>query len=70
MKATLEQMQTALQNFANEFGFTVYVKHFEDKRKKSMFFIQNGSETISPLMDYNQSNCFLIGCLYSRKRLN
>lgn len=62
--------QQNLQNFANEFGFTVHVKVFEDKRKKSMFFLQNGSETISPLMDYNQTNCFLLGCLYSRKKLN
>ena len=39
MKATLEQMQTALQNSANELNLKVNTYYFEDKRKNPMFCV-------------------------------
>ena len=61
MKATLEQMQTALQNSANELGLTVKTYTDTDKRKKQTFCVYSGNLSISPKMDYLQTNMFLHG---------
>lgn len=61
----------ALQNFADQFGYKVHQKHYDDKRRTtSKYFIQDGSKTISPVLDYEQLNCFMIGymaCLKNNK---
>lgn len=58
-------MQTelqSLQNAANVVGLTVYEKHQEDKRKTlKKYFANNGNETVSPVLDYEQLNYFLLG---------
>ena len=62
MKPTLEQMQTALQNSANELGLTVKIyTDYSDKRKKQMFCVYSGNLSISAKMDYLQANMFLHG---------
>ena len=55
----------ALNNALSYFGFKnviLHEKQYSDKRKKvSKFFLQNGSETISPVLDYNEMNHFILG---------
>lgn len=61
MPLNLEQMQTALQNSANELGLKVHTYYFEDKRKNPMFCVYSGTLSISGKMDYLQTNMFLHG---------
>ena len=68
-KLTEEQQKEALQNFANNFGMKVHVKWNEDKRRKTTFFLEEGNETISPCLDYNGLNCFMLGYLRCSKQL-
>ena len=60
-----QQQMEALQNALNSFGLTnltLYPKISEDKRKKvSKFFLQQGVKTISPVLNYNEMNCFILG---------
>ena len=55
----------ALNNALIYFGFknvTLHEKQYSDKRKKvSKFFLQQGAETISPVLDYNGMNHFILG---------
>lgn len=55
----------ALNNALNYFGFkniNLYEKQYSDKRKKvSKFFLQQGAKTISPVLTYNEMNCFILG---------
>ena len=55
----------ALNNALQYFGFKnviLHEKQYSDKRKKvSKFFLQNGAETISPVLDYNEMNHFILG---------
>ena len=55
----------ALNNAVSYFGFKniiLHEKQYIDKRKKvSKFFLQYGAETISPVLDYNQMNHFILG---------
>lgn len=55
----------ALNNALNYFGFkniNLHEKQYSDKRKKvRKFFLQQGAETISPVLDYNEMNCFILG---------
>ena len=55
----------ALNNSLSYFGFkniNLYEKQYNDKRKKvSKFFLQQGAETISPVLDYNEMNHFILG---------
>ena len=55
----------ALQNALNSFGLkniNLHEKQYSDKRKKvSKFFLQQGEETISPVLDYNEMNHFILG---------
>ena len=60
-----QQQREALENALNSFGLTgltVYSKISVDKReKKPKFFLQQGAETISPALDYNEMNKFILG---------
>ena len=55
----------ALNNALNYFGLkniNLREKQHNDKRKKvSKFFLQQGAKTISPLLTYNEMNCFILG---------
>ena len=61
---TITQLE-ALNNALNYFGLKnviLHEKQYSDKRKKvSKFFLQQGSETISPVLDYNEMNHFILG---------
>ena len=55
----------ALNNLMSYFGLKnviLHEKQYSDKRKKvSKFFLQDGAETISPVLDYNEMNHFILG---------
>ena len=61
---TIKQLE-ALNNALNSFGFkNIYLheKQYSDKRKKvSKFFLQQGAKTISPVLNYNEMNNFILG---------
>ena len=61
---TIKQLE-ALNNALNYFGFkniNLHEKQYSDKRKKvSKFFLQQGVKTISPVLTYNEMNCFILG---------
>ena len=63
MKA--QQQREALENALNSFGLnnlTVYPKISVDKReKKPKFFLNFGFQTISPVLSYEEMNCFIMG---------
>ena len=60
-----QQQMEALQNALQYFGLkniNIHEKQYSDKRKKvSKFFLQQGAETISPVLDYNEMNHFILG---------
>ena len=62
----------ALNNALNYFGFkniNLHEKQYNDKRKRiSRFFLQQGAKTISPVLTYNEMNCFILG-MGTMKRL-
>ena len=68
-----QQQMEALQNALNSFGLenlTVYHKISEDKRAKTpKFFLNNGLKTISPVLSYENMNCFIMG-MGEYKRIN
>lgn len=55
----------ALNNALNYFGFkniNLHEKQYSDKRKNvSKFFLQQGAKTISPVLNYNEMNHFILG---------
>ena len=55
----------ALNNAVSYFGLKniiLHEKQYSDKRKKvSKFFLQDGAKIISPVLDYNEMNHFLLG---------
>jgi hypothetical protein len=52
----------ALQNAANDLNLTIYEKPTQDKRKTvKMYFANRGNETVSPNLDYENLNHFLLG---------
>ena len=55
----------ALNNSLSYFGLkniNLYEKQYSDKRKKvSKFFLQQGAKTISPVLNYNEMNNFILG---------
>ena len=63
MKA--QQQMEALENALSYFGFKnviLHEKQYSDKIKKvSKFFLQQGALTISPVLDYNEMNHFILG---------
>ena len=68
-----QQQREALENALNSFGLTnltLYLKISVDKReKKPKFYLNNGFHTISPVLDYENMNCFIMGIAAS-KRIN
>ena len=60
-----QQQMEALQNALNSFGLTnltLYPKISEDKRLKTpKFFLNNGFQTISPVLSYENMNNFIMG---------
>ena len=60
-----QQQREALQNALNSFGLTnltIYPKFSEDKRLKTpKFFLNNGFQTISPVLSYQEMNVFIMG---------
>jgi len=67
-------MQTeiqSLQNAANNLGIVIHQKQYEDKRQKiKMYFAQIGVATVSPILDYENMNHFLLGWRNCLKQLN
>ena len=61
---TIKQLE-ALNNALNYFGFkniNLHEKQYSDKRKKvSKFFLQQGEKRISPVLNYDEMNCFILG---------
>lgn len=52
----------SLQNAANDLNLIIHEKLQDDKRKKvKMYFAQNGNKTVSPVLDYDNLNHFLLG---------
>ena len=66
-----QQQREALENALNSFGLTnltVYPKISEDKReKKPKFFLNNGFKTISPVLSYENMNCFIMGIAANKR---
>lgn len=61
----------ALQNSADDLGLTVHQKYINDKRKTiGLYFANKGNETVSPVLDYEQLNHFLLGWRKCLKQLN
>ena len=62
----------ALNNGLSYFGLKnviLHEKQYSDKRKKvSKFFLQQGENRISPVLDYNEMNHFILG-MGTMKRL-
>ena len=57
----LEALNNALSYFALK-NIILHEKQYSDKRKKvSKFFLQDGAKTISPVLDYNEMNSFILG---------
>ena len=57
----LEALNNALQYFGLK-NVILHEKQYSDRRKKvSKFFLQQGAETISPVLDYNEMNHFILG---------
>ena len=67
---TITQLE-ALENALNSFGLTnltIYPKISEDKRLKTpKFFLNNGFQTISPVLDYENMNCFIMGIAANKR---
>ena len=68
-----QQQREALENALNSFGLTnltVHHKLSQDKRLKTpKFFLNNGFQTISPFLSYENMNSFILG-IGSYKRIN
>lgn len=61
----------ALQNAADSIGLTIHEKATDDKRKTvKHYFAQDESETVSPVLDYDQMNHFLLGWIKCLKYTN
>ena len=68
---TIKQLE-ALNNALNYFGLkniNLHEKQYSDKRKRvSKFFLQQGENRISPVLNYNEMNNFILG-MGTMKRL-
>ena len=60
-KTQLEALNNSLSYFGLK-NIILHEKQDSDKRKKiSKFFLQHGAKTISPALDYNEMNHFILG---------
>jgi hypothetical protein len=58
-----EQLQ-ALQNAADGLNLTIHIKQYEDKRKKTIKYFADQSNTknsVSPVLDFTGMQLFLLG---------
>ena len=66
-----KQQREALENALNSFGLnnlTIHPKISVDKReKKPKFFLNNGFQTISPILSYENMNCFIMGIAANKR---
>ena len=63
----LEALNNALSYFGLK-NIILHEKQYSDKRKKvSKFFLQDKKKTISPVLDYNEMNCFISGIKKKKK---
>ena len=54
-----------------ESNIILHEKQYSDKRKKvSKFFLQDGAKTISPVLNYNEMNNFILGMDAMQKLTN
>jgi hypothetical protein len=58
----------ALKNFATSLGLDVVVAYQNDKRKKTKYVISLNGNWISPMLDYDNANSFMLG--YKKRVLN
>jgi hypothetical protein len=59
---------TALQNFANNFeDLKVKLFFMEDKRKKTKFILTKNNTSISPPLNYDNMNIFLLGIMNCKR---
>ena len=59
--AQLEALNNSLSHFGLK-NIILHEKQYSDKRKKvSKFFLQQGVKTISPVLNYKEMNCFILG---------
>jgi len=66
MKQTTEQ--EALQNAANDLGIEIRIKYQEDKRRTvNRYFAMYNGTSVSPILDYEQMNYFLLGWRNAKK---
>lgn len=59
----------SLNNWSTTLGLTLNVYLFDDKRKNRRYFLSLNGCSVSPVMDYNELNCFMNGwsnCLKSK----
>ena len=66
----LEALNNALSYFGLK-NIILHEKQYSDKRKKvSKFFLQDGAKTISPVLNYNEMNNFILGMDAMQKLTN
>ncbi|MFZ4799603.1 MAG: hypothetical protein ACOYMA_19060 [Bacteroidia bacterium] len=51
----------SLQNFASTLNLTVHKFYPNDSRKKMQWFLSSNGMSVSPKMDYNGMNAFMLG---------
>ncbi len=51
----------SLINHANPMGIQVVMHYSQDKRRRQRYYAVKGSASISPILDYNALNHFLLG---------
>jgi hypothetical protein len=57
----------ALQNAANRVDLVVHLKQTQDKRKRvNRYFLTKNGTSISPVLDYEHLNCFLLGFIKAK----
>ena len=66
-----KQQREALENALNSFGLnnlTIHPKISVDKReKKPKFYLNFGFKTISPILSYENMNCFIMGIAANKR---
>ena len=61
METKQQREVEALSNFANKFNMDVRVWFVTDKRKNNLYYLVLDGVLISPNLDYNSMNHFLLG---------
>lgn len=60
-----------LQNAADYVGCKVVEHHFDDKRKSiERYFLTHDNVRISPILDYEQMNYFILGMIRQKELTN